>query len=69
MADVHYKARGFPVELWHEELGRTVTYPGAPFHMHASPWRLRGHAPRLGQHNEEILGELTGEMSSGGVPR
>ena len=45
MCDPHYRARGFPVEVWHEELGRAVEYTGAPFHMHASPWRLDTPAP------------------------
>ncbi|HZP29926.1 MAG TPA: CoA transferase [Acidimicrobiia bacterium] len=45
MHDPHYRARGFPVPVWHEELGRAVEYTGAPFHMHGSPWRLDTPAP------------------------
>jgi crotonobetainyl-CoA:carnitine CoA-transferase CaiB-like acyl-CoA transferase len=45
MEDPHYAARGFPVEVWHEELGRAVRYTGAPFHLTASPWRLDTPAP------------------------
>ena len=45
MQDPHYRARGFPVEVWHEQLGRAVEYTGAPFLMHASPWRLDTPAP------------------------
>jgi len=55
MEDVHYRARGFPVALEHEGIGRTVTYTGAPFVMEASPWRLQRHAPRLGEH-QDLLG-------------
>lgn len=54
----HFAARGFPVSLPHPELGSDVVYPGAPFSMSASPWRLYRHAPRLGEHDEEILGPL-----------
>jgi len=45
MNDPHFRARGFPVEVHHEELGRTVEYTGAPFAMHDSPWRLDTPAP------------------------
>ena len=55
MEDPHFRARGFAVTLDHPDLGRSVTYPGAPWAMDASPWRLRRHAPRLGEH-QELLG-------------
>ena len=29
--DPHFKARGFPTELEHPELGETFIYPGAPY--------------------------------------
>jgi len=54
--DEHFKARGFQVSLTHEELGRTFRYPGAPYLLPASPWRLSRRAPKLGEHNTEILG-------------
>ena len=54
--DPHFRARGFQVEVEHPELGRTVRYPGAPYVLPASPWRISRRAPRLGEHNEEILG-------------
>ena len=56
--DPHFKARGFPVEIHHPELGRTVTYPGAPYRFLRTPWRITRRAPRLGEHNDEIYGEL-----------
>jgi crotonobetainyl-CoA:carnitine CoA-transferase CaiB-like acyl-CoA transferase len=56
MEDVHYNARRFPVTVDHPDLGRPVTYTGAPFIMEASPWRFRRHAPRLGEH-QDILGD------------
>ena len=52
MEDVHFRARGFAVTLDHDDLGRPVTYPGAPWAMDASPWRLRRHAPRVGEHQD-----------------
>lgn len=51
----HFVARGFPVEVEHDDLGRTVTYPGAPFHAPASPWRIARRAPHLGEHQAEKL--------------
>jgi len=53
----HIKARRFQVEIAHEELGRSVRYPGAPFLMSASPWRITRRAPHVGEHDAEILNE------------
>ena len=36
----------------------SLTYPGRPFMMEASPWSIRQPAPLLGQHTEEVLTEL-----------
>lgn len=54
--DVNFKARGFQVEVEHPELGKTFRYPGAPYKLPASPWRISRRAPRLGEHDKEILG-------------
>ena len=40
MRDPHFVARGFPVSVNHDDLGRTVTYPGAPIRFSRSPWRM-----------------------------
>ena len=56
--DEHFKARGIQVEVEHEDLGRIVRYPGAPYRMTGSPWRISRRAPRLGEHNDEVLGGL-----------
>ena len=55
--DPHFVARGFPVTIDHDQLGRTVTYPGAPYQFGRTPWALTRRAPRLGEHNREVLGE------------
>ena len=54
MADPHFVARGFPVEVEHPEHGRSFTYPGAPYKFEKSPWSVR-RAPLLGEHND-LLG-------------
>ncbi|MBW2244490.1 MAG: CoA transferase [Deltaproteobacteria bacterium] len=56
--DPHFKERGFPVRVEHPEIGRTITYPGAPYRFNGSPWRISRRAPTLGEHNDEVLGEL-----------
>jgi crotonobetainyl-CoA:carnitine CoA-transferase CaiB-like acyl-CoA transferase len=54
--DRHLRARGHFVELEHPELGRSVTYPGAPFLAHASPWVMHRRPPLLGEHTDEVRG-------------
>ncbi len=55
--DPHWKARGFWEEIKHPVAGK-LTYPGAPFKMDETPWRVSRPAPRLGEHNNEVYGEL-----------
>lgn len=54
MEDPHFMARGFPVTIDHDQLGRPVTYPGAPYQFGRTPWALTRRAPHLGEHNQEI---------------
>ena len=58
LEDQHFKARGFPVEVEHPELGRSLTYPGAPYKLPASPWSIRRRAPQLGEDTAEVLAEV-----------
>lgn len=53
--DEHFRARSFPTEVAHPELGRSFLYPGAPYRFEKTPWRIRSRAPLLGEHDEEIL--------------
>jgi crotonobetainyl-CoA:carnitine CoA-transferase CaiB-like acyl-CoA transferase len=52
--DRHLAARGHFVTLAHPELDRTVTYPGAPFVAHGSPWVMERRPPLLGEHTAEV---------------
>jgi crotonobetainyl-CoA:carnitine CoA-transferase CaiB-like acyl-CoA transferase len=63
--DPHLKARGFQVEVEHEDLGRTFRYPGAPYRFEATPWQIRHPAPRLGEHNDEVFAEISARQRSG----
>ena len=56
--DEHFKARNFQVEVHHEDLERTFRYPGAPYQLPASPWRISRRAPKLGEHTDEVLASL-----------
>lgn len=54
-----YGARGFFVAHHHPAAG-ALTMPGAPFRMGRTPWRIHRPAPRLGEHNREVLGHRVG---------
>jgi len=51
----HFKARGFQVQVEHDELGRMIRYPGAPFKFSESPWAISRRAPQAGEHTDELL--------------
>lgn len=55
--DPHWSAREFWADVDHPVTGK-VTYPGAPFKMGETPWRVSRPAPLLGQHNEEVYSQL-----------
>lgn len=38
----------------HPELDATLTYPGPPYRLSDTPWRLRSRPPLIGEHNQEI---------------
>ncbi|HIM17155.1 MAG TPA: CoA transferase [Dehalococcoidia bacterium] len=50
-------ARGFIVTLEHPELDESIQYPGAPYVLPKSPWRLSRRAPLIGEHNSEVFQE------------
>jgi hypothetical protein len=52
----HFVARGMQVSVRHDELGRDVRYPGAPFVMPRAPWAIHRRPPLLDEHHDEILG-------------
>jgi len=57
--DPHLKTRNFFQDVEHSELGMTITYPGAPYGLSGTPWRISRRAPLIGEHNMEVYhGEL-----------
>jgi len=69
--DEHLQARGHFVGLRHPELDRIVTYPGAPFVAHGSPWVIHRRPPLLGEHTAEVSAEWAAPraVGPGGSPR
>ena len=63
--DPHFRARGSLVEVEHEELGRTVLYPGAPAILSETPFAV-SRAPLQGEHTEVVLREF-GALGAGGA--
>jgi crotonobetainyl-CoA:carnitine CoA-transferase CaiB-like acyl-CoA transferase len=53
-------ARDYWVRVQHDDLGESFIYPGAPYKLSETPWRQRGRAPGVGEHNEQVYGELLG---------
>ncbi len=55
--DPHLAARSYFVDVAHPN-GGSLKYPGAPYRHSATPWRISRPAPRIGEHNREVYGEL-----------
>ncbi len=51
-------AREYWVEVEHPELGTSITYPGAFARSTELSPRISRRAPLIGEHNEEVYGEL-----------
>ncbi len=59
-ADVQVKARNMVVEIPHSASGKRERYIASPIRMSATPVEYRRGAPMVGEHTEEVLGELLG---------
>ena len=71
--DPHYQERGLLEFVEHPSCG-PYFMPGAAWKMSETALGVRWHAPRLGEHNEQVFGELLGmsteaidELEAGGV--
>jgi crotonobetainyl-CoA:carnitine CoA-transferase CaiB-like acyl-CoA transferase len=53
-------AREYWIRVNHDDLGESFIYPGAPWKLSETPWRQRGRAPHVGEHNEQVYSELLG---------
>jgi crotonobetainyl-CoA:carnitine CoA-transferase CaiB-like acyl-CoA transferase len=54
LADPHLRERRFFVSMADQDLGEVI-YPGAPYRFTNLSFEMRGPAPRLGEHTDEIL--------------
>ena len=59
-ADPQVKARDMVVEIPHSATGKRERYIASPIKMSATPVEYRRGAPMVGEHTEEVLGELLG---------
>ncbi|MEE3326319.1 MAG: CoA transferase, partial [Myxococcota bacterium] len=59
VADPQLKSRNFFTRLDHPTTG-TLEYPGAPYRLSRTPWKLYRPAPGIGEHNREIYVEELG---------
>lgn len=51
-------SREFWLEMDHPELGDTITYPGPAARASLTPAKVLRRAPYIGEHNQEVYGEL-----------
>jgi crotonobetainyl-CoA:carnitine CoA-transferase CaiB-like acyl-CoA transferase len=58
--DPHLEERGYFFNVPHSERGRSYVYPGPAAKMYGTPVGIRSRAPRIGEHNAQVYGELMG---------
>ncbi len=61
----HVKERKWLLQGSHPQLG-DYAHPGVPYHMGESAMTFRRPAPGLGEHTEEVLGEVERAVPAGG---
>ena len=61
--DEQLRDRGYFVDVEHPELGRTFTYPGAPYKLSETPWQVKSRAPLIGEHTFDVLTDWLGLSS------
>jgi crotonobetainyl-CoA:carnitine CoA-transferase CaiB-like acyl-CoA transferase len=66
--DPQVKARDMVVEVPHSATGKRERYIASPIKMSATPVEYRRGAPMVGEHTEEVLGELLG-LDKGAVAK
>ncbi|TET74003.1 MAG: hypothetical protein E3J42_06125 [Dehalococcoidia bacterium] len=57
--DSHLEVREYFVEVEHSATG-PLKYPGAPYKLSQTPWKVDNPAPLLGEHNEEVYCQRLG---------
>ena len=49
--------RGYFEKVFHQDLNTEITYPGAPYQMKKTPWKIKSPAPKVGENTQQILNE------------
>ncbi len=62
------QARGMKIEMEHSATGKSEPYIGSPIKMSETPVSYRRAPPKLGEHTEDVLGEMLG-MDSAAVAK
>jgi crotonobetainyl-CoA:carnitine CoA-transferase CaiB-like acyl-CoA transferase len=58
--DPHWQSRKTFMQVYHEDVKRSLTYIGAPWLAEKTPWRTGPRAPHLGEHTAEVLRQELG---------
>ena len=58
LEDNHFRSRGHLVSVSISDENKEHEMPGAPYHLSSTPWELRLPAPELGEHTDDVLGDL-----------
>ncbi|MBA4181404.1 MAG: CoA transferase [Anaerolinea sp.] len=66
-ADPHVRAREMLVAVDHPGSSRPVVLPNSPIKLTATPTGVYRRAPKLGEHNQEVLQELREQTQPGGT--
>ncbi|MFQ5826691.1 MAG: CaiB/BaiF CoA transferase family protein, partial [Dehalococcoidia bacterium] len=66
--DRQLASRGFWVEVNHPEMGASIAYPGAPYKLALTPWRISRRPPLIGEHTREIIQELASPAPGEAAP-
>jgi len=54
VSNAQLRSRNYFVDVPSAPAGRDLKMPGPPYRLQATPWRIQGAAPSLGEHNIEI---------------
>jgi len=55
LEDAQLAANSYFRPQFERNSGRDITFPGPPYRLSRTPARLRGAAPKLGEHNRELV--------------
>jgi crotonobetainyl-CoA:carnitine CoA-transferase CaiB-like acyl-CoA transferase len=59
------EARGWFQDIAHPELNNTLRYPGPPYRLSETPWRITRRPPLLGEHTKEVLSSAGVNVGAG----